>query len=200
MRLPEGLLLIAAKIRKHGTVAHVMPVDHDIVRNAQCAVFLHIGNTVVAVRAIKGPLQIIVGFLRGLHDGVIDVGTLNAEPANKVIVLFIHSRILFVCADLHRNRLRRFRYIVAAGGFHLRSRGGQCFHLDQLGNTVKNCRALPLILIVLPEHCTGEQKNSGKYCRQGDQNIAFHNISSIQLLLLAASLPKIPSPGLVVIS
>ena len=96
MLLVEILALILAQVREHGGVFHVMSVDYHIIGLFQIAVLLHIGYAIIAVRLVKGVLQIKVGITRCLHDRVIDIGAVNGNPAHKVRVLLIDSSIFFI--------------------------------------------------------------------------------------------------------
>lgn len=56
MLLIEVLALVFAKVREHRTVVHAVAIQNQVIGNTNVAVFLHIGNAVVAVRFIKGVL------------------------------------------------------------------------------------------------------------------------------------------------
>ena len=87
------LAFILAQVGEHTAVVHVMAVQHQIVGNADVAVFLHIGHPIAAVRLIKSVLQIEVGVILGLHDRIINPGAGNGNPAHQVAVLGVHIRI-----------------------------------------------------------------------------------------------------------
>lgn len=74
----------------------MVSVNHHIIRLFQIAVLLHIGHAIIAVRLVKGVLQIKVGIARCLHDRVIDIGAINRNPAHKIRVLLINGGIFFV--------------------------------------------------------------------------------------------------------
>ena len=89
MFLVKILTLVLAQVGEHTAVVHVMAVQHQIVGNAYVAVFLHIRHPIAAVRLIKSVLQIEIGVILGLHDGVINPGTGNGNPAHQVAVLSV---------------------------------------------------------------------------------------------------------------
>ena len=74
----------------------MVSVNHHIIGLLQIAILLHIGYAIVAVRLVKGVLQIKVGIARCLHDRVIDIGPVNGNPAHKVRVLLIYNGIFFI--------------------------------------------------------------------------------------------------------
>lgn len=73
-----------------------MSVDYYIIGLFQVAVLLHIGYAIVAVRFVKGVLQIKIRIARRLHDRIIDIGAINRNPAHKVRVLLIDGGIFFI--------------------------------------------------------------------------------------------------------
>ena len=87
MRLVEILALILAQVREHGAVFHVVSVNHHIIRLFQIAVLLHIGHAIIAVRLVKGVLQIKVGIARCLHDRVIDIRIGDIQPSHRIAML-----------------------------------------------------------------------------------------------------------------
>ena len=166
MLLIEIPIRILAQIGKHGTVVHVVSVDHQIVRLPKHAVFLHIGYAVGTVCLVKPMLQIKIRVIRGLHDGIVNVCPLNSYPTHKIRVLRIDCRIgfvgaqpggfIFFCGSVFCCCIAFFR--------HCR------FRLHQCGDVVKGFGTLLLVVILPIEHNRREHKNSGKeYCRHGQK-------------------------------
>ena len=89
----------------------MMAVNHKVVTNPGHTGLINIGNAAVAVCFIKATLQIEVRLVRGLHDGVIDIRTIDPDPADKVIVLRKQCIILFV--GKRRLCCRQFFFVQA---------------------------------------------------------------------------------------
>ena len=129
-----------------------MAVQHQIVGNADIAVFLHIRHPIAAVRFIKSVLQIEIGVILSLHDGVINPGVGNGNPAHQVAVLGVHIRILFKGREFFR-LLDRVIGKLQCGQLHI--------FLDQSGHLVKGFGALLLVQVFPAEHSPGEKEKGG---------------------------------------
>ena len=140
----------------------MMTVEHAVVRNSEVAVFLHIGNAVGAVLLVKSSFQIVIWFVDGLHNGIVDICSLNGNPAHKIVVLFIHRRIFLIgglCGG--------FRFGFLRGSL-------RCFFLDQCRNGFKGFGTLFVINILPAEHKAGEKEKGGAKRRPRKYQFSFH--------------------------
>lgn len=136
--LPVKILVgILAEVGKHTAVIHMMTVNNAVVGKSEVAVFLHIGNAVIAVLLFKAAFQIVVRIVNRLHYRIVDVCSLNGNPAHKIAVLLIDRSVLFKGGLFG---LRGF-------GF-LRLIGGRRFVLHKCSDIVKGFGALFLVRIL----------------------------------------------------
>ena len=165
MLLIEVLALVLAKVGEHGAIIHVVAIQNQVVGNTNVAVFLHIGNAVAAVRFIKGVLQIKVGVVFGLHNGVINPGSGDGNPAHQIAVLGIHIGILV--------KGRHFLLHRLLFAFQLQSRQLRLLFY-QLGHFFKGFGTLLLVKIFPAEHKAGEKEKGGTKGRPSDHHFGFH--------------------------
>ena len=85
---------IVQQIVEHGAVLHVVAVDDQIVAQSGGTAFIQVRNAIIAVCLIKAMLQIEVGGINGLHNGIIDIGAINADPADEIAVFLIQCFVL----------------------------------------------------------------------------------------------------------
>ena len=156
-----------------------MAVQHQIVGNADVAVFLHIRHPIAAIRLIKSVLQIEVGVILSLHDGVINPGAGNGNPAYQVAVLGVHIRVLFKSREFFR-LLGRVIGQLQRGQLHI--------FLDQPGHLVKGFGALLLVQVFPAEHSPGEKEQGGTKGRPRDHQSAFCFVTHIFTLLYLSCL------------
>ena len=182
----EVLAFKLAEVGKHRAVLHMVAVDHAVVGQPQLAILLHIGYAVLAVRLVKSVLQIKVLVAGGLHDRIVDLGVLNADPPNKIAVLLIDRRILVIGCQL-RGKLISCRGVcsvlaggVLYGGQH-RRRGG----LYKIGHGVERLGALFGVLILPHGHDAGEKEKGGEQHRPDQKEnlclIEFTHFHTLQI-------------------
>ena len=170
--LVEILTLVLAQIGEHTAVVHVMAVQHQIVGNADVAVFLHIGHPIAAIRLIKSVLQIEIGGILGLHDRIINPGAGNGNPAHQVAILGVHIRVLF--------KSRKFFRLWGRGRVIGQLQRGQLhIFLDQPGHLVKGFGALLLVQVFPAEHSPGEKEKGGTKGRPRDHQSVFNFVTHI---------------------
>ena len=168
--LVEILTLILAQVGEHTAVVHVVAVQHQIVGNADVAVFLHIGHPIAAVRLIKSVLQIEIGVILGLHDRIINPGAGNGNPAHQIAVLGVHIRILFKSREF-------FRLLIRLAG--KLQRGQLHIFLDQSGHLLKGFGALFLVQVFTSQHSPGEKEKGGTKSRPRNHQPAFTFVTHI---------------------
>ena len=156
-----------------------MAVQHQIVGNADVAVFLHIRHPIAAVRLIKSVLQIEIGVILGLHDGVINPGAGNGNPAHQVAVLGVHIRIFLKGREFFR---------LLGGVIGQLQRGQLHIFLDQPGHLVKGFGALLLVQVFPAEHSPGEKEKGGTKGRPRDHQSVFNFVTHIFTLLYLSCL------------
>ena len=166
--LPVKILVgIFAEVGKHCPIVHMVTVDHAVVGKFKVAVFLHIGNAVIAVLLFKIAFKIVIRVVYGLHNGIVDVCPVNGNPTHKVAVLLIDRRILFKSGLL---RLRGF-------GF-LRHIGGRRFVRYKRRDSFKCFGTLLFVGVLTIEHKAGEKEKGGTSGRPDHQIFAFHRTLS----------------------
>ena len=106
----KALIGIPGKLSKHGTVAHMVPVD-QIEITVRGASFIDEGDAAEGIRAVKGAVEIVFRPVRGVHHRIIDGGPFNGEPTEKVRILFNKRQVLRQRALLIIGKGRRIRYI-----------------------------------------------------------------------------------------
>ena len=62
--------------------------------NTLDADFIFISDMYLPANIIKAMLQIEVGGINGLHNGIIDIGAINADPADEIAVFLIQCFVL----------------------------------------------------------------------------------------------------------
>ena len=181
-----------------------MAIDHQIIGNADRTVFLHIGNTVIAVAFIKAPFQIIIRLVNGLHDRIVDVGSGNGYPTHKIAVLLLHGSISFISRNLRFLFMFRglFFNIVFGVRHHIRLRHfRQCVLHHKGSDIVKGFGALLCICILAISHKAENKAEGGKHSRPDHQNdMLLHGNTSIHENSRHYACLNTPSPGLVVIN
>ena len=202
MLLVEILAFKLAEVGKHGAVLHVVTVDHAVIGQSQLAILLHIGDAVLTVRFVKSMLQIKVLVAGGLHDRIVDLGVLNADPADKIAILLIDRRILVIGRQL-RGRLIACRGVcsVLAGGVLHGGKHRRRGRLYKIGHGVERLGALFGVLILANGHHAGENKKGGEQHRPDQkENLCliefthFHYLQIHPRRVLSSSVYKAPYP------
>ena len=93
MLLPVGLVLKLQKAPEHTAIGHIVGIDHQILA-VGLAVDVNERGTGIAVGAIEGGVEVLFAFAGGVHNGVIDLGAINGEPAEEFVVLFVELFVL----------------------------------------------------------------------------------------------------------
>ena len=167
---------------EHTAVLHSVTVEGHVVTGlVDIALLTGIDGTLGGVVLVVVPVQVVVGIVRrGLHNGVIQNGSLNAQPAHKIRVGVLLVEGLVVPAPLNVG-------LLGLGG----SLGG-CFRGglgSRLGGSRGGHGVLPQLIIELfvllrrPE--VGEQINGAAQKRDGQNDykgyvdaFLFHGVSS----------------------
>lgn len=124
-------------------------------------------------------LQIEIGVILGLHDGVINPGTGNGNPAHQVAVLSVHIRILFKGCEFFR---------LLDGVIGKLQRGQLHIFFDQLGHLVKGFGTLLLVQVFTSQHSPGEKEKGGTKGHPSDHQSAFNFVTHIFTLLYLSCL------------
>ena len=142
-----------------------MAINGDIVRRRKhIAAFPGVQRAGIKIILIEIPVQVKIFFIGRLHDGIIDVGIRNGDPAHKVVIQFI-KRLIFrqdrgLCGDWICDGFSGCRRI---GEIRIR-RCGSTFQALQI--LVYAVRVLSLHVII--SHINGaEQKYACKQDQQG---------------------------------
>lgn len=94
------LLFVLLQAAEHGAVPHPMAVNGDVIRGlVDIALLPGVDTAMVVVVPVKVPVKVIIGIIRGLHDGVIDLGSFDLDPAHGVGVLAEHLSVALEYLD-----------------------------------------------------------------------------------------------------
>ena len=127
---------IGGKCAEHGAVLHVVTVEQVIPAVPRTG-GIQKRNAPGRWIAVKVPMKVFLRLLRGVHHRVIDLGSLNPEPAPVIRIPFMQRFI-----GRQRRRLLVFLYGILRWGFLL----GAFF--SRLCQSLKT----PLRFSVLPEN------------------------------------------------
>ena len=115
-------------------------------------------------------LQIKVGIVRGLHHGIVDIGSLNADPTDKIIVLLVHLAIFII----RRGFGWGVRFLCSCTRSLVGKRLPGGFFVYQTGDTFKGFFTFFFLRIMTVNHNAGEQKEDGEKCRPHYQKYTLH--------------------------
>ena len=102
--LIEALGFVFFQSPEHLLTFDVVSVNHKIVAYSDVAILLHIGRTQVAVFLFKIVLQIEIRLIGCLHDGIVDIRTLNFNPSHHIGILQKQLAVLWQYAFFLRQR------------------------------------------------------------------------------------------------
>ena len=90
-----ALALIFQKIGKHRAALHIVAVD-DQVRAGQTrdAAVVHEGQAALGLFFVVVAMQVIFFVVYGLHDGIIDIGSVYTDPADYVGIEIVECPVL----------------------------------------------------------------------------------------------------------
>src|SRR5699024_3838333 len=129
-------------------------------------VLVRVVGRVVVILAVKVPAQVIVGAVgAGLHHGVVQVGALNADPADKVGVALQQAGKLGG---------------VVLGGVALAGGGGV---VDQAGKLSHVAFQLPVVQVAFQQHPAADQKDQ----RKDDDGHGVQNVAAAVLFAAFAA-------------
>ena len=86
-----SLVQIIFERREHGSVAHVVTKDDEVVA-AECTAVIQERNAGVAVLLIEVHAQILLRPFRGVHHGIVHGGVVDGDPSDAVAVLIDQKR------------------------------------------------------------------------------------------------------------
>ena len=165
MFLAEVRIGIVAEVAEHGPVFHVVSIDDEVIADTGRTGFVNIRHSVVAVCFLKAVIQIIVGAVRRLYAWIINLRTLNLDPADKVFILLKKSTLLFMgksrllCGKFFLGKFRFFRAFGFLGALGFR------FGLnirDKVSQFIELLDAVLRINILVREHCSRKNGESAK--------------------------------------
>ena len=75
---------------EHGAVFHMMAVNNGVsagwVEGTSGIDKKHTADIIIAVEVLA---QIVLRVIRGVHDGIVDIGAFNGKPADEILILIV---------------------------------------------------------------------------------------------------------------
>jgi len=144
---------IAEKRCEHGAAAHVVTVDNHV-RAIESTARVEERNARNAVIAVKAPVEILLGIVRRVHDGIINGSPGDRQPRNAVTVEIaqgfeiMHVVLIGIATELHELLLVSLRRRVLINRGVLGSR--ICRFICGRRDGCLSAQFLKLLLIALP--------------------------------------------------
>ena len=135
----------------------------------------------LAFLLVKIPVQVVVGVVGSLKDGIVDLGALHLDPANGVVVLFIDVLI----AGEH-TRFRGFlRLSFRGGAFCCCLRG--CLGLG-LGNHLRKLVHPVCLFLAVKQIITNHKGTDAESCHKQEDGYCkecfFHRVPPFLIILV----------------
>lgn len=174
-RMP--VVQIVLECREHGSVAHVVTVDDEVVA-VEGTTVIEERNTGIAVLLIEVPAKILLRPVGGVHHGIVHSGILNGDPPDAVAVLADEKRDI-----MPHSQCRGIGFLIgilAISQFCGFLRLVRLLDLRQLRKLGKDVDVFPSAAVLLPDlnsaegHDRRQQKSKNSKEKSGINLLHLH--------------------------